>query len=182
LDDLESIWKIQVLDEIKVPVELDGVEKLADYPSKEWNFIMDSNGFYLKSDSSEHCIYDKYTFALIKNKRVMMLKKIGDLDIIFIKEYDSIREKIIEKVENAIKEKKEEMDIIEKINKKYKNEAVVEIDLPESKNPQTIDIKRENSQNVGEINFGYATIRLITKGNIVLVNDSVSEKEKSKNK
>ena len=51
--------------------------------------------------------------------------------------------------------------------------------MPESKNPDLIEIKNEDGKNVGIIDFGDKSIKIITSGDIVLVN---KEKETAKHK
>ena len=54
-------------------------------------------------------------------------------------------------------------------------EAEVRIDLPESLNAKEIYVSEEGNKKVGVIDFGQQTIKIITEGNIVLVNKSKEE-------
>jgi len=104
----------------------------------------------------------------------------------FIRNYSYIREKVISGIENlktqaeSIKKVHEnEMKKINEIGQLYHGVSDVEIDLPQTTNQQQIEVTEENRKKIGTINFGHQTIRIITDGDIVVVNKD-AEKVKRK--
>lgn len=179
LDDLEDLWNIGVLDKIEVPVRLHGIIDVdKDYTYNNWRFIMDKTGFSIFQ--GDNYSWNRYWFA--KRNKFGKLKKfntIGEQDIIFLKEYDEIRAKVVTKINKALEEKQGNLQVAEILRKKYDKEATVELDLPTSLNTHEIEIEKKDGQTIGTINFGNRTIKIVTTGNIVLVNKE-SEKVKRK--
>ena len=104
----------------------------------------------------------------------------------FIRNYSYIREKVISGIENLKtqaesikKEHENEMKKINEIGQLYHGVSDVEIDLPQTTNQQQIEVTEENRKKIGTINFGHQTIRIITDGDIVVVNKD-AEKVKRK--
>lgn len=100
----------------------------------------------------------------------------------FIKEYPKIRDKIIKEIKTENKKiiasEQKKLDLKESIlndlpsiQNRYSKTADVQIDLPPSQNQHRLVVKKENGRNVGIIDFGNSTIRLITDGQITLVKE-----------
>jgi len=88
----------------------------------------------------------------------------------FLKNYDSIKEMAIDTCRKSAEIKNEGMDVVDRLSEKFKNEASVEINFPETMNQHEIEVSEVDGKKVGVINFGNQTIRIITNGDIVLVN------------
>jgi len=102
--------------------------------------------------------------------------------IALIENYESIRSKLKSEIEKSTSEKETFFHKLAQINKKYTKEAEIEIDLPPSQNVHEIEIIEEEGKNIGIINFGNRTIKIITDGDIVLVNRKKSKLQKYKKK
>ena len=71
-----------------------------------------------------------------------------------------------DKIKQGKKEKEKSLKEYEDLAEKYSKEVNVEITLPDSINQHQLEIKKENGSTIGKINFGNATIKIITRGSI----------------
>ena len=101
----------------------------------------------------------------------------------FISHYKSVKEKLMEYLDekaenrNELAEKKKNfMEEMKKIQEDHSTD--VEIDFPDSIGLTKIEVTKEDDKKIGTINFGSQTIRIITRGNIVLVNEEEHSKKK----
>ena len=98
----------------------------------------------------------------------------------FVKEYPKFREKIIKEIDQKEKPllliekhslKEEILSDLLSVQNRFSNSSDILIDLPPSQNQHRLVVKKENGRNVGTLDFGNATIRLITDGQITLVKE-----------
>ena len=180
IDDLESFYQIGVLEKICVHAHLPGFSKCNDtYTLHDWYLIIDKTGIYLRQDDDAY--YRTYHFA--KRKLTGKLKKflaINEQDIIFLNNYDKIREKVLEKIEIAIVYRAGNVESAQRLINKYKKEATIEIELPETINKHTIEVTEENGQKIGALSFGGISLRIITDASIEFKNKNKNEKIKRK--
>ena len=87
---------------------------------------------------------------------------------LILQEYETIRPRVKEAIAKSIKQKQEKLAIFRKIDDMYKKEATIELDLPETNNPHTIDLRQEDGKTIGEIKMGHGLIRIITNGPIIV--------------
>lgn len=174
IKDLYLLWKKSTLDNIVVPVSLDDIKKYDDkYENYGWRFVIDRN---------ELC-FDNYETRLIFAKRnavgmLGMCFPIGMPEIIFLREYETIREKVLQIVADDLNQKKANLDLASQISRKF--ESIVEIDVPKSQNVHEIEVSEEDGKKIGVINFGAQTVKIITEGDIVLVNKDRGIKKKAR--
>ncbi len=180
IDDLESFYQIGVLEKIYVHAPLPGFSKCEDnYTLHNWYLIIDKTGIYLKQGDDEN--YRTYHFA--RRKPTGKLKKfltINEQDIIFLNNYDKIRENVVQKIESAIESRAGNVENAQKIIRRYKKEATIEIELPETINKHTIEVTEENGQKIGTLSFGGISLRIITDASIEFKNKNKNEKIKRK--
>jgi len=124
------------------------------------------------------------------NKKVPLVLDDYDYQVQYylIKNYEEVRAKV-EKIVNSQRDvHQDDMSLIKGVKDKYQSllmktkkrkSSMVEIDLPPSTNQHQIVIEKEGNKKIGTIDFGSQTIRIITKGDIVLVNQ---EEQKGKTK
>ena len=84
-------------------------------------------------------------------------------------------------IHKARSEKQQGIEAIIDIRNKYAKAATIEIEVPETINQHTLTVKQENGEAIGEIRFGRDTIRLITKGTVVVNDSRTKEKVKGIN-
>lgn len=178
--DLRELWEMYPYEEIQIYVQL----YLPDY-GKNWFFIMNKKDIFLKAESNGN--YTHLQRKGIKNKPYSE----GDYEAHrqFIAKYEYVRAEV-ERIqsENASRVQKS-LDSMDNISSKYSSEskaerkrleASVQIDF-NSQNRHEIEITEENGQTVGTINFGKQTIKIMTEGDIILV-DKRTEAPKIKQK
>jgi len=132
-----------------------------------WEFVITDNSMYLfRKTTSETISIEKKLLG----GRTIITKDEG-LCYTFLNYYSILRRDLESRIKEGVNAKNNGFAGIDDIIKKYQKEATIEIEVPNSKNSHTINIKKENGQSIGEIDFGFSTIRLITKGDIVLKNE-----------
>lgn len=171
LDDLEALWSISPMESVYKFYDLKYDNRRELLINKDGIKIVDSGIV----NSGDEIVLEKFGK---KNKR----PKINNYTEIFyfIKQYEEIRRGIERKIEKARSEKQQGIEAIIDIRNKYAKAATIEIEVPETINQHTLTVKQENGEAIGEIRMGAVTIRIITKGSIVVANKREPEKDKSK--
>lgn len=149
INELNRLWLIEPSKEICVNICLPGLKKIdKDYKDK-CQLIIDETGIYL---SHKSCTYH---FAQRKNfeKVIDIFKSIGEEEIIFLNEFETIRAKVATIVEQNLKIKNGNLEKAKSLIDKYRQPTIIEIDLPTTINQQTIKVVEENGQTIGTLNF-----------------------------
>lgn len=182
--DMRELWKIYPHQEVDIEVSLPNVN-LSDYGCF-WRLLMDKDKIILYSSSSKN-------YSNLERHRIHHLQDLcytkGDYLAHFgvVSQYDQIRNRIEEIVKERYNRQQQNIDKLSDIeqrhSKKTKQEkeklaATVQIDLPPTQNLHEIEISEENGKKVGRIDFGAQTIKIITEGDIVLVNKTENSKVK----
>lgn len=171
LSDLEKLWEIAPVDYI------------VEYYTKgddEWGpdrcLQIDKKG--IKIDS----VYEKIwleKFLPLPTKP--FLKDENYIEVFeFLRKYEKIRRKIEEDIKHNLNSKEKGLESLRELNAKYQKEAMIEVEIPPSNNQTTIDVRQEEGKTIGEIKMGYGIFRIITKGNLVFVNNSEKKDQKVK--
>ena len=163
LDDIREMWKDAETDEIRFDLEL-GINCLFgfDLVINDNKISIEKNGF----DYTIRCYLERKLFG-----RVKRIPTDYNCALEFLKNYETrIKPRIASAVNKSIKDKKSGFDELKEIDQKYDKEAVIEVDLPPSTNQHIIEVTGVGDKKVGVINFGDRTIKIITNGEIVLVN------------
>ena len=70
---------------------------------------------------------------------------------------------------------------MELMRNKYQKEAIIELELEDAMNKHQLEITKENGKTIGKINMGYGAIKIITRGEISLIQkEDVKDIEKNK--
>lgn len=171
LDDIREMWKLSQVDEIylnmgiafSAPVNLLINESKVTLYYSAW----DGTSCYCKLERK----------GLRGNNRIPSDYEVA---FTFLKKYDDVIRPLIEgKIKETLTKKGLGLEALEAIKKHYDKEASIDIELPPTNNQHTIEITQEDGKNVGIINFGDRTIKIITNGDIVLL-DRRKEPEKVK--
>lgn len=91
--------------------------------------------------------------------------------ITFIQNYQKVKDELLKQSEHITEQKKREMDIVDKWNDSFTGETTVELDLPQTQNVHELKITEKGKKKIGTINFGKKTVKIITQGQIILVNE-----------
>lgn len=145
---------------------------------------------YLYISDSKIMIYQpmwdsqvKYTLEKRVGKIVNRNYTNYEIALVFIKCYEKIREILIDRLESDTKTKQGFFEAIDKVNKKYNKDAEIEIDFPETLNKHSIEVQEAKGKKIGVINFGDRTIKIITTGDIVLIDkEEIKEKQEPSSK
>ena len=162
--DMKKIWAMHPYEKIEVPVNLN----MREY-GDNWKLKIDKKGMILSNGMHYTKLYPRK--VLFKNEAGYIAHSQ------FITQYESVREEILRIVNSRIRNKDEHIKKLESVSssishkeKEKPKEAEVTIDLPGSMNTKEIIVTEEGNKKVGIIDFGKQTIKIITEGNIVLVN------------
>ncbi len=178
LDDLWEIWQTSALKSVYFPIEFD------DDKTKKWAFRIDDEYIRLNCNNGyAHSI--SYTLAYTKTrfKKTVLIKdeEINqDIMFNFIKSYEDIRNRLIKRLSSSEAIKKDTDLLFARLKEQFNKTSTVEIDLGDTNNRQSIEITEEDGKKIGTINFGLQTIKIITKGEITLVNKEEKAKTKKK--
>lgn len=168
LDDLDELWKLCESKEINIHIHLDDASKInSDYPNWDWALLLNDNGIYFfntfrRSNLIKVTLEERKPFGIKRRTNNYLLM------VMLLKEYERIRPKIKSEIEESRSIKETELNLFEELEQKYAKEATVEIDIPATMNKHSIEVLEENGKAVGEIKLGNGTLRIITRGNILL--------------
>jgi len=178
-----------VLKDIQELYNMSNMKKIKIDLYRVWD--IEHAGFYLEMEKKSFLIKQIYDFALTKtvanlDNRSDILRTNSDYWYLlnFLNSYEKIREKIISEIERDNRKKARFQDSktsmlkkLEELNKRYDKEATIDIELPPTVNQHQIEVTRVDGNNVGVINFGERTIKIVTNGDIVLVDKTDNTKE-----
>lgn len=163
--DMRKIWNMYPYEKIEIPVKLNMYE-YGDY----WKLIIEKRKILISSNRNSYTML--YPRTSSKNKEAGYMAHSQ-----FITQYESVREELLRIVNSRLRNKNEHIKKLESVSSSIKpkkeekvKEAEVIIDLPDSMNTKEILVTEEGNKKVGVIDFGKQTIKIITEGNIVLVN------------
>lgn len=171
--DMRKIFNIYPYQDIEVPVKL-------QMPSKygyNWHLKISKKQIIIESDNG--------TYTRLYPRNVSANREDGyKAHFQFISQYEDVREEIVRIVTRRANEKNENIERLSKVSDKYtktgqkeskKLESTVTIDIPNSLNAKEIIVSEEEGKKIGIIDFGAQTIKIVTEGNIVLVNKPKEE-------
>ncbi len=151
-----------------------------------WRISIEHNKMRLFSDSkSIFCKPDWWLFAKKRNGRFVVERSIEDycypIGYSLLLNYETNRKRIIEALDNEVKNGKtvdEELEgISSTLSKLSKDEVEVEFMLPETIGQRALEVTKEDGKTIGVIDFGGKLVKVVTSGDIVLV-----QREKGKEK
>ncbi len=178
LDDLWEIWQTSALKSVYIPMYFE------DDKTKKWSFRIDDEDIRITCNTGyAHSI--SYTLARARTcfKKIVLIKDEElnqDIMFNFIKNYEDLRDKLIKRLSSSEAIKKDTDALFTRLKEQFNKTSTIEIDLKDINNRQTIEITEEDGKKIGTINFGHQTIRIITKGEITLVDQKEAVKTKKK--
>ena len=194
IEDLNNIWIASKNEETEIPIQLEQINKVNNFLHTNISFKISQRGFYFE-------IYPSILTQPPIQVYLAKLSPLGEVQLTnseistelkseFIRKYQTIRERIIFQIEQQKQErakkiadyenaKQTEMAEIKNINQMYSKTVDLEINLPPALNQHIVEVVEENGRKIGTLNFGNASIRIITQGDISIVKkENPSEKQK----
>ena len=166
LDVLDDLWSLSEYEQISVSLSMNGIDKVKkEYPHWDWFLVLNDHGIFLESR-----FRSEPTRIILEQKTMINKKRKYDLGVIeiFLKEFEKAKEKVEIQVKQGKIEKQKSLEGFALLEQKYAKEARVEIELPDTMNQHTLEIKQENGQTVGKLNFESSIIKIITRGSITV--------------
>lgn len=112
-----------------------------------------------------------------RNGNIHIYKNPHDLLFGFITNYEKIRKDLLTKAEKNQMVKTSGMEKVRELEQKYRKEAVIEVEMPETVNQSTIEVTEEDGKNVGRINIGPLSLKILASPSVKIVGQT---KEKVK--
>lgn len=172
LDDIRELWSVAETDKIYIEIG---------------KYIQSDSQYYLYITNNKISIHypcwdttTKYNLETRAAKLVNRIPSDYELALSFIQNYETIRGVLLKEIKKGLKKKNLGFSAIEEINKKYNKDAEIEIDFPETINKHSIVVQEENGKKIGIINFGDRTIKIVTTGDIVLIDKTKTKEEQPK--
>ena len=168
--DLRSIFEISQEDVLRH--EFKTIENGKEY---EYYLIIKAKEAFI---SHRYC--DWYMQLDKKHGSTNRMHKIKDYNTAFefIKKYEIIREAILLKAKQSAKKKKIGMDKIDAVNRKYTKEAIIEVEMTETVNQSSIEVTQEDGKNIGRINIGPVSIKILSSPSVRIVTPEVKKVKK----
>lgn len=172
VSDLRSIYEESESD--KISYEFKTIENGKEYE------------YYLGINKKEAYIVHKYSdWYMNLDKRQGKKYKtmpIKDYTLVFefLKKYDTIRSGVVSLAKKSAQQKRIGMRAIEAIMDKYSKEAVIEVEMPETVNQTTIEVIEEDGKNVGRINIGPLSLKILASPSVKIVGKTEKGKVKTK--
>lgn len=168
--DLRSIFEISQEDVLRH--EFKTIENGKEY---EYYLIIKAKEAFIS-----HRYSDWYMQLDKKHGSTYRMHKIKDYNTAFefIKKYEIIREAILLKAKQSAKKKKIGMDKIDAVNSKYTKEAIIEVEMPETVNQSSIEVTQEDGKNIGRINIGPVSIKILSSPSVRIVTPEVKKVKK----
>lgn len=169
ISDLRSIYETSESD--KICYEFKTMENGKEY---EYRLVINEKESYVVYRYS-----DWYMNLDKKQGKSYKTKPIKDYTFVFefLKGYETIRNGVVSIAKQNAQQKNIGMKKIDAIMSKYSKEAIIEVEMPETVNQSTIEVVEEDGKNVGRINIGPLSLKILASPSVKIVG---STKEKVK--
>lgn len=176
MDDLDEIWQESNKEEIRIPVSIDAIKiKYPDCPTHGWQLVMNKKGFFIECDTID-CLYRLFLQKSTLFKKPIRKLKNYSSAIEFVKKYPKIRESVLKELSLQKAQKNSESDIrnnelteIDKIKEIYSHTVCIELSSPSINSQYQFELTNEEGLNIGTIQIGNTTLKVITNNAIKLV-------------
>lgn len=187
VEDMYDLWKKAQVQSFSFRVRFKG---LGDAGS---DICIDKNGVSLMTYRYKQIeSWLEYETIIVKDKKCFLGKMIKSKLIVpsknhnlysaLIENYGVIRKGLLEKSNSGVSDKQKCLDSIDEWYNRFRKEAIIEFDSP-FQNQQKIEVREEKGKKVGVLDFGDKIIKIVTNGDIVLVNkNEVNEDNYTKRK
>lgn len=174
LKDLNQVWNLSSVKSISVGISYDSIY--------EHFLVLNDKGVYIQVDKINMSLFtDETKLPVAARNRAgeLVVSPFIEMKTMLhiIKYYDDIKKELENNIVKNNESKRDILEQVEALKRQYDKEAIIEINMP-VQNQQQIKVTRENGKNVGVLDFGDRTIKIVTNGSIILVNKDEEELEK----
>lgn len=192
LDDMRSLYQTASLEKIYIDFAM-------NYSfAKDWMLLLEKDKVIIYEPQRDKWLSDKFDIhfakeritleekeeqkvkkGLMKKPSLEVVVKRNNLETIreqncifrFLARYEEIRKELLNIIAENNQEKEKISQTLENLRAKYSGEVLIDFGPSKAQNIQTLEVvEDENGQKVGTINFGSRTIKIVTDGEIILVN------------
>lgn len=166
IDDLRRIWSTPERRSKEVVYDCRHV------PSrKEVYLYMNDNHIYVNYINANGETLANKIIELRTPFGIIKRKVSPEVAAALIKDYDSIRSFVEEKIARDILEKNKQLRNCAYIEENYSSNVDLELELPPANNRYSIEVSKENGKNIGTLRLsGQTTLRIISNQPIAIVN------------
>lgn len=169
LDDMDSI--LQQFGNKKITIKVGNLPFGGGLCPWDWKLSLSKYDFYLFNSNDGVCPYHlKVLLPSLFNRNYLVASEI-------IRHYPGIKNKLIDGYQSFEHNRLASMADIKKISSQIS--SAVEIDLPPSLNRNELEITEQDGNNIVTINFGEQSVRIITNGDVDIVDQRKNVKVKS---
>lgn len=186
-EDLHNLLKSYGISELKVPIDYNKKESELDYSfhmfEHKWLLHVTNKDIWIRSRKS-----NSNWLRIADENGIFTAFEVSYLPTLFVFSnfyYNRNRALVLKELKRQLKIKEKFSSTIDSNLEKAKKikSATIEIDLPSSINQHSIEVFKENGRNIGIIDFGGRTVKIITDGDFVLVpREELSSDNKVKRK
>lgn len=171
LADAKALYDLSEMDYYRFDFEVDR--------GTPYRFEINQRGvyYYYRYSPTGNCIA-----GFKKNGNIDIYKNPHDLLFSFITNYEKIRKDLEIRAEKNQRIKTSGMDKVRELEKRYAKEAVIEVEMPDTLNQSSIEVLEEDGKNVGRLQIGPISIKILTTPNVRIINKMTKEKVKEKTK
>lgn len=173
VEDLRSIFNTADSDKISYEFEV-----LENENKNKYSLVINKKEMYLTLHYSDW--YMNLDKVRQNGKVKMCLIKDYNLVFLFLQKYETIRKNIANTARVNQTNKEYGMRRIQEIYNQYTKEATIEVDIPDTINQSSIEVIQEDGKNVGKVNVGPVSLRILASPNVRIVERKKDAKVKKK--
>lgn len=164
--DLRELWKLSQTEEIEITLPYE-VQSYRDC-------------YYLRMDDKRIEITDiihddRYLLEKVNSFGQSILTTDIRLAFEICKSYEKIRREVESEIKKGLEIKKYGLEELNRVKRRYIQESEVEVTLPKTMNQQELVLTSEDGRNVGILDFGNSIVKIVTDGEIKVVNHHESK-------
>lgn len=173
VEDLRSIFNTAGSDEISYEFEV-----LENEHTNNYSLVINKREMYLMLHYSDwYMNLDKVR----QNGKVKMCPiKDYNFVFLFLQKYETIRKNIANTARVNQKNKEYGMRRIQEIYNQYIKEATIEVEIPDTINQSSIEVIQEDGKNVGKVNIGPLSLRILASPSVKIIERKTDVKVKKK--
>lgn len=173
VEDLRSIFNTAETDKISYEFEV-----FENESKNKYSLVINKKEMYLTLHYSDW--YMNLDKVKPGGKVKMCPIKDYNLVFLFLQKHEIIRKNVVNTARVNQTNKEQGMKRIQAIYNQYTKEATIEVEMPETINQSSIEVTQEDGKNVGKVNVGPVSLRILTSPNVRIVEQKIHNKVKKK--